>query len=771
MREQDFLKRLRATFRVEAEEHIHDLSMGIAELENLDEPIRQAEIVEEIFRNAHSLKGAARSVDLKDIEKICQPMESILAGIKNQETKMSPMLLNLLRRAVDSLSQMVSAMGEEDTSNSQLSFYELRRLLEQAASGGTTLNKTEMRQPVENQAIHVREAHSENSAVPVPKPESAAPPLIPQEQTSMAPVLQPVAPVQMRSAAEAAMMETVRIPIAKLDPLLLQAEEMIQTKLSAAQRAIELREILKELYAWKTESEQLKEKHGLHTLELPEWADLRLAAITNMVRVAGQSFEEDQRTLQRMVDDHLKAVKQILMLPVSVLVEVFPRLVRDIAGEQGKDVELVIRGTELEVDKRILEELKIPLIHLLRNCVDHGIEKPKERANLQKSEHSVITLAFSAIDSRNFEITVSDDGAGINVEQLRTAAIKKGIVTAQAAEKMIPEDVVQLIFKSGLSTTKIITDISGHGLGLAIVREKVEKLGGVVSVETYANTGTIFHLVLPLTMATFRGVLISEQEYLFILPLTNVERAVRIHRDEIKTVKNRETILFDGKILSLVKLSSVLGLPARREEHRERVPKEQSTADYISVLIISLQDNRIGFQVDKVQGQEEVLVKSLGKQLSRVRNISGAAVLGSGKVVLVINAADLMQSALHPGATDRLIPAEGSRTPTAPGRILVAEDSITSRVMLKNILETSGYHVATAVDGLDAFTQLRNGEFDLVVSDVDMPIMSGFELTAKIRSDKRLGELPVVLVTALESRQDCERGIEVGANAYIIKSS
>lgn len=732
-REQDFLKRLRATFRVEAEEHIHDLSMGITELENLDEPIRRAEIVEEIFRNAHSLKGAARSVDLKDIEKICQPMESILAGIKRQEASLSPMLFDLLHRAVDSLSQMVSAMGEEETSNSQLNFYELRRLLEEAASGD-------------------------------------APPLIPQEQTPKAPVLQPVAPAQMRSAADAMMMETVRIPIAKLDPLLLQAEEMIQTKLSAVQRAIELREILEELYAWKTESEQLKEKYGLHTQELPEWADLRLAALTNMVRVARQSFEEDQRALQRMVDDHLKAMKQILMLPVSVLVEGFPRLVRDIAGEQGKYVELVIRGTELEVDKRILEELKVPLIHLLRNCVDHGIEKPKERANLQKSERSVITLAFSAIDSRNFEITVSDDGAGINVEQLRTAAIEKGFVTAQAVEKMIPEDVVQFIFESGISTTKIITDISGHGLGLAIVRDKVEKLGGVVSVKTYANVGTIFRLVLPLTMATFRGVLIREQEYLFILPLANVERVVRTHQDEIKTVKNRETIRIDGKILSLVKLSNVLGLPARSDNHRECVPEEQSATDYIPVLIISFQDKRIGFQVDEVQAQEEVLVKGLGKQLSRVRNISGAAVLGSGKVVLVINVADLMRSALRPSETDRRKPAEG-KTPTAPGRILVAEDSITSRVMLKNILETSGYHVATAVDGLDAFTQLRNGEFDLVVSDVDMPIMSGFELTAKIRSDKRLGELPVILVTALESRQDRERGIEVGANAYIVKSS
>lgn len=742
-KEQDFLKRLRATFRIEAEEHIHDLSMGITELENLDEPIRRTEIVEGIFRNAHSLKGAARSVDLKDIEKICQPMESILAGIKRQETSLSPMLFDLLHRTVDSLSQMVSAMGEEETSNSQLNVYELRRLLEEAARGDVPLSKTEQGQDLENQDIHVGEPQSVNLSVQDSKP---------------------------KSAAEARMTETVRIPITKLDPLLLQAEEMIQTKLSAAQRAIELREILEELYSWKTESEQLKEKHGLHTLELPEWVDLRLAALTKKVRVARQSFEEDQQALQRMVDDHLKAMKQTLMLPVSILVEGFPRLVRDIAVEQGKDVELVIRGTELEVDKHILEELKVPLIHLLRNCVDHGIEKPKERANLQKSERSVITLAFSAIDSLNFEIRVSDDGAGINLEQLRAAAIKTGIVTAQTAEKMTSEDVVQLIFESGISTSSTITDISGRGLGLAIVREKVEKLGGSVTVETYVNAGTIFHLVLPLTMATFRGVLIREQEYLFILPLTNVERVVRIHRDEIKTVKNRETIRIDGKILSLVKLSNVLGLPARSDNPNEHVPKEQSATDYIPVLIIGLQDKRIGFQVDEVQTQEEVLVKGLGKQLSRVRNISGAAVLGSGKVVPVINIADLMQSALRPSAMGRPM-AAADTTPTATGRILVAEDSITARMMLKNILEASGYQVATAVDGLDAFTQLNDGEFDLVVSDVDMPRMSGFELTARIRNNKKLEKLPVVLVTALESRQDRERGIEVGANAYIIKSS
>jgi two-component system chemotaxis sensor kinase CheA len=261
----------------------------------------------------------------------------------------------------------------------------------------------------------------------------------------------------------------------------------------------------------------------------------------------------------------------------------------------------------------------------------------------------------------------------------------------------------------------------------------------------------------------------------FVLPSVHVERAVRVGLDEIQTIENRETIRLDGRILSLVRLADVLELPLRNNRRgtgdgSNDVNLARQAAQHVPILILVSADKRIAVQVDEVLGEEEVLVKELGRQLRRVRNISGATILGAGTVVPVLNIADLLNSAMRPGAAVGV--TEGvEKSSNRSIRLLVAEDSITARTLLKNILETGGYQVTTAVDGTDAFTQLRSGEFDLLVSDVDMPRMSGFELTTKIRADKKLGELPVVLVTALESRQDRERGIEVGANAYIIKSS
>lgn len=783
-KDQEFLKRLRATFRIEADEHLRATSTGLIELEKTTEPIKRAEIVESIFREVHSLKGAARSVNLKDVESICQPLESVFAALKRQKILLSPGLFDLFHQAVDHLAQLVSAMEAEQTSADRAHLRELSRRLTEAAQGGAPPGEPEAAHPVEETPVVWAGPQTAQPTAPAPTEKPEEPLSIPQTpppEADTAPARTPIkeSPVALRSAGEAipALAETVRIPITKLDPLLLQAEEMIQAKLAGGQRIADLREIHQELVSWKTDWTKWKDQHTPQPGELPAWVDPRLDALAGKVTAVTQAFEQDQRALRHMVDDHLEAMKQVLMLPVSTLLEVFPRLVRDLAREQGKEVDLVMRGAEIEVDKRILEELKDPLIHLVRNCVDHGIEEPEARARQQKPGRGTITLTFSTKDSRQVEILVSDDGAGIDAEQVRAVAIRAGVITAETAEKLSPQETLSLIFQSGISTSEIITDISGRGLGLAIVREKAEKLGGVVSVDTRAGEGTIFRLLLPLTLATFRGVLVRVRGQVFVLPITHIEHALRVGQEEIRTVENRETIQLDGYILSLVKLGDILELPVRnngsiRRNDMSRGPSVAPFAvpDHVPVLILASAEKRIAFQVDEVLAEEEVLIKGLGKQLSRVRNIAGATVLGTGTVVPVLNVADLMNSAVRPGAAVNAT-ATVEKSSARTGRILVAEDSITARTLLKNILETGGYQVTTAVDGADAFTQLRSGEFDLVVSDVDMPRMSGFELATKIRGDKKLGELPVVLVTALESRQDRERGIEVGANAYIIKSS
>jgi two-component system chemotaxis sensor kinase CheA len=323
--------------------------------------------------------------------------------------------------------------------------------------------------------------------------------------------------------------------------------------------------------------------------------------------------------------------------------------------------------------------------------------------------------------------------------------------------------VLPLIFHSGVTTSPIITDISGRGLGLAIVQEKVGKLGGLISCESKPLEGTTFRMTLPLSLSTYRGVLVRVDEHLFVIPTINMERMKRIKKDEIKTVENRETVLTDGQAIPFMPLYAALELPQR--------VKKSEDEKFIQTVVLNSAEKLFAFSVDEVLNEQDVLVKGLGRQLSRIRNIAGATVLGTGRVVPILNIPDLIKSAVKLSASPARVTAAPEESLSERKSILVVEDSITARTLLKNILETAGYDVKSAVDGIEAFTLLKTEYFDMVVSDIDMPRMNGFDLTAKIRADKKLSEMPVALVTALDSREDRERGIDAGANAYIVKSS
>jgi two-component system chemotaxis sensor kinase CheA len=575
----------------------------------------------------------------------------------------------------------------------------------------------------------------------------------------------------------------VRVSTAKLSAVLLQSEEMLTAKLSAGQRAAQMREAAAAFNDWKKQWAKAlpavqKARSGAgrparndretgaalaRVFEFLEWNSAFVNALAGQTAKEAKAAERDSWAISGMVSNLLEDAKKVLMFPFSSLLEIFPKIVRDLSRDSGKEVELAIRGGEIEIDRRILEEMKDPLMHLVRNGIDHGIEKPQEREARGKPRSGTITISIAPKDGK-VELVVADDGAGISTARLRAAVQKLGQLTREQTEELAEGELLPLIFQSGVTTSPLITEISGRGLGLAIVKEKVEKLGGTVALETRPDAGTVFRIVLPLTIATFRGILVRAGEHLFVLPTTHVERAVRVGPEEIRTVENRETIQLDGRAVSLARLAAVLELGAPR-------PAAPPAAQ---AVVLSAAGQCIAFAVDEVLGEQEVLFKNLGPQLSRVRNVAGATALGSGRVVPILNVPDLMKSAIMAGSP-RLQPAPEARAEQAgagPRRsILVVEDSITSRALLKNILESAGYEVMTAVDGADGLTQLRSNTFDIVVSDVDMPRMNGFDLTARIRADRKLAELPVVLVTALGSREDRERGIDVGANAYIVKSS
>jgi len=760
-REQDFLKKLLATFKVEAQEHIIALSKGLLALEKAADPDRRTELIETIFREAHSLKGAARSVNAADVERTSHSLESVFSAMKRKELIPSPSLFDVLHH---SLRHMEKILVKPDASSVSVTG-EVIRNLENILKDISLPAGTEPIIPGKSPEKKGRVESSEKEESPKTSGEKDAIPITGE--------------LHLKT-------ETVRIAVTRLDAILLQAGELLSQKLAASQRSADVVQQLEKMKSWgrewaKIEPEVFKIRHllkkgnGDHQqpikwtadmtgiFEFLDWNRHHMQSLETAMTDLAQAGERDRLALGGMVDNLLNDVKDILMLPVSTLLEVFPQLIRDLSRDRGKEADLVVRGDEIRIDKRILEELKDPLTHLERNSVDHGIEKPDVRRQKNKPPRGIIGIAVSAQDVGKVEILVSDDGAGINPGQVKSAAVKLGFLSPKDAERIKDEEILPLIFQSGLSTSTLITSISGRGLGLAIVREKVERLGGSISLHLLPDQpGTLFRIILPITLATFRGVFIRIEDRLFVLPTDSVERVLRVKREDIRSVEGRATMQIAGLTIPLVHLANILEMPQR--------PDTVSGRDIAQVVVVTTAEKRMALVVDEILLEQEVLVKPLGPQLVRVRNIAGAAILGSGRVAIILNISDLFQSAMEGTTRTAEVTVSMASQNRSKKSILVAEDSITARTLLKNILESAGYNVMTAVDGIDAWTTLKTNTFDLVVSDVDMPRMNGLGLTAKIRGEKRFAEMPVILVTALESREDRERGIDTGANAYIVKS-
>ncbi len=763
------MQRLMATFLEELDEHVRTLNQDLLALEKQPAGDQRGQGLKALFRTAHSLKGAARSVNARVIEEACHRLEEILTAVRDGHLAFDPDLFALLFNTADALEEAGMRLREQQ----DLSEAPLAGLL-----------------PRLDKAVKPRPAAAGPAAqaaedMPRPAPPEAAP----------APAAPPPTPPQVQAAEmvpePAAAAGSVRVPAEKLDTFLARIGELLVARKRVEYRVGQAAALGERVKAWRAEWGRVD--RAITRLLAPEedspnGRDAGLGGGTavrslprraaQVLRQAGEFLQNLEKDLERLADKMAgdtrlleqtavlldEEVRRVRMLPFAEACQGLDRTARDLARAAGKEVHLTIEGGSVELDRSVLEGLKDPLRHLVRNAVDHGAEPPEERRAAGKPSAARVTIA-AALRGAQVEVVVRDDGRGLDREALREQAHRRHLA-APADEG----ELARLIFLPGLSTSRIITDVSGRGVGLDVVKSRVEALHGTVEVASEPGRGTRFTLTVPLTLTTLRAVLVTAAGQTFAFVGTNVQRLVRAAPAEIRSVAGREMLPLGGPPLPLASLAGVLGL--RGGPDASAAPPGGSDGKKetrLPVVIVAAGERRMAFAVDEFLDEREIVVKSLGARVRRLRHVSAATLLPSGKIALVLSAAHLVRSALGRAAAV-LRPDAGEAAPPAPKRLLVVDDSVTTRTLEKSILEAAGYEVLTAVDGRAAWQALQEKDFDLVVSDVDMPQMDGFALTEAVRASPRLKELPVVLVTARENDQDRTRGVEAGADAYLVKS-
>ncbi|MBI3892150.1 MAG: response regulator, partial [Candidatus Wallbacteria bacterium] len=430
--------------------------------------------------------------------------------------------------------------------------------------------------------------------------------------------------------------------------------------------------------------------------------------------------------------------------------------VRDLSRELNKEVTLKLSGRKTELDKRVLEEIKPSLIHIIRNSMDHGIERPEEREARGKPRGGTIHLA-AGHKGDTVTIVIEDDGGGIDPEKVKKKALERGLIDAKRAQSMSDAEARYLIMAPGFSTAEIITDISGRGVGMDVVKTNVQNLKGDVTIESDVGMFTRISITLPMTLSTMNVLLTECAGEIYAFPLNFLEETCIVNERDLITEGGRSVMNVRGRTIAVCRLDTLLGLTRRSPAGPE-----------LPILLVHSRSHVMGFVVDRFLGNQEIVVKTLGDHLRHIENVAGATILGSGEPALILNCADLVSMA----SSERDTGTSGhAQAEDKPRTILVVDDSITTRTMEKNVLETAGYEVDVAVNGHDALDKLAARHYNLVVSDIEMPGLNGFDLITRMKKEDRLREIPVIIVSALATDDDKRRGIAVGANAYITKGT
>ncbi|NHA87682.1 hybrid sensor histidine kinase/response regulator [Helicobacter pylori] len=783
----DDLQEIMEDFLIEAFEMNEQLDQDLVELEHNPEDL---DLLNRIFRVAHTIKGSSSFLNLNILTHLTHNMEDVLNRARKGEIKITPDIMDVVLRSIDLMKTLLVTIRDtgSDTNNGKENEIEeavkqLQAITSQNLESAKETSGTK-ETPKEEAKEEIKEkAKEEVKANKTPTAENSASdnPLADEPDLDYA-----------NMSAEEVEAEIERLLNKRQEA---DKERRAQKKQEAKQEVTPTKEPPKTETpkAPKTET-KAKAKADTEENKAPSIGveqtvrvDVRrLDHLMNLIgelvlgknrliriysdveeRYDGEKFLEELNqvvsSISAVTTDLQLAVMKTRMQPVGKVFNKFPRMVRDLSRELGKSIELIIEGEETELDKSIVEEIGDPLIHIIRNSCDHGIEPLEERRRLNKPETGKVQLS-AYNEGNHIVIKISDDGKGLDPVMLKEKAIEKGVISERDAEGMSDREAFNLIFKPGFSTAKVVSNVSGRGVGMDVVKTNIEKLNGIIEIDSEVGVGTTQKLKIPLTLAIIQALLVGVQEEYYAIPLSSVLETVRISQDEIYTVDGKSVLRLRDEVLSLVRLSDIFKVDAILESNSD-----------VYVVIIGLADQKIGVIVDYLIGQEEVVIKSLGYYLKNTRGIAGATVRGDGKITLIVDVGAMMDMAksIKVNITTLMNESENTKSKNSPSDyiVLAIDDSSTDRAIIRKCLKPLGITLLEATNGLEGLEMLKNGDKipDAILVDIEMPKMDGYTFASEVRKYNKFKNLPLIAVTSRVTKTDRMRGVESGMTEYITK--
>jgi two-component system sensor histidine kinase and response regulator WspE len=743
-------------FRIELENHSRVLEAGLVGAESDPAPER----IEPLMRAAHSIKGAARIVGLPAAVTLAHAMEDILSAAQHDKIRLTSGHVDLLLKGNDifqALSQIETAFIPQEFHDRRQPIEDLAQELRNSLTAGFPPQAAGVKSPT-----LATVATPETAAViTAPENEASAPVCHAAETTGTA--------IKQKRATDHRRTETVlvRVMSENMDRLMGLAGELLVQAQSAGSFNRSLLKMKKSIRVINDEWDRMlfRGSHAAAVMEEDEGTAQAFGALIEQMQdaIATQmvDYERYSRRLEHLAHRLYGETVGSRMVPFSEGLHGFSRMVRDLAQGLHKKVRFQILGETTPVDRDILEKIEAPLSHLLRNAVDHGLETPEERKAAGKPEEGLVTLEARHVAGM-LNVSVSDDGRGMDPENIRTKVVQKGLVKEEMAAALTRSELYEFLFLPGFSTSNQVTEISGRGVGLDVVFSMAQEVGGLVRVDSEKDRRTTFILQLPLTLSVLRTLIVEVEGEPYALPLSRIDRLLQVSRDDLQVLEDRQFCASDGEHVGIVTCRQLFQLPPAEEAGR-----------VIHIVVISDRLNRYGLVVDRFRGEETVVVRPLDPRLGKTPNIHAAAVLQDGAPALILDADDLVRAIhqlLSQGKPGK-IGSGGKYAVTEKKRILVVDDSLTVREVERKLLEKEGYHVTVAVDGMDGWNAMQTADFDLLITDIDMPRMNGIELVRKVKDHNRLRSLPVMIVSYKDSEEDRLQGLDAGANYYLTKGS